>query len=63
MTGYITVLMVIIALLEFLNIKIFTKEQHEKSKRDHEVFFLEIEHLADKYVEEMSTGELRKCIG
>ena len=24
--------------------------------------FLEIEHLANKYVEAMSTGELRKCI-
>ena len=24
--------------------------------------YLEIEHLSDKYVQEMSTGELRKCI-
>ena len=38
----------------------FLDFQHEKARevmRD-----LEIEHLSDKYVQEMSTGELRKCI-
>jgi iron complex transport system ATP-binding protein len=38
----------------------FTIEQHEKAKET--MKFLEIEHLANKYVEAMSTGELRKCI-
>ena len=38
----------------------FTIDQHEKAKET--MKFLEIEHLANKYVEAMSTGELRKCI-
>lgn len=38
----------------------FTKEQHEKAKEVLE--FLEIEHLKDKKVHELSTGQLRKCI-
>ena len=38
----------------------FSESQHEKAKET--MKYLEIEHLANKYVQEMSTGELRKCI-
>ena len=38
----------------------FTQEQHQKAQET--MAFLEIEHLKDKLVYSMSTGELRKCI-
>lgn len=38
----------------------FTQEQHKKV--DETFLFLNIEHLKDKEVQTMSTGELRKCI-
>lgn len=38
----------------------FTQEQHDKAQKTIE--YLEIEHLKDKKVNAMSTGELRKCI-
>lgn len=38
----------------------FTKEQHLKAEQT--LNFLEIAHLKDKIVANMSTGELRKCI-
>ena len=38
----------------------FTQEQHDKAIKT--MHYLEIEHLKEKNVNEMSTGELRKCI-
>jgi iron complex transport system ATP-binding protein len=60
LTGYITVLSGHYSSIGVFKHQDFTQEQHEKAKQT--MKFLEIEHLADKYVEEMSTGELRKCI-
>ena len=60
LTGYITVLSGHYSSIGVFKHQDFTHEQHEKAKET--MKFLEIEHLADKYVEEMSTGELRKCI-
>lgn len=60
LTGYITVLSGHYSSIGVFKHQDFTPEQHEKAKQT--MKFLEIEHLADKYVEEMSTGELRKCI-
>ena len=60
LTGYITVLSGHYSSIGVFKHQDFTPEQHEKAK--HTMKFLEIEHLTDKYVEEMSTGELRKCI-
>ena len=60
LTGYITVLSGHYSSIGVFKHQDFTPEQHEKAKET--MKFLEIEHLADKYVEEMSTGELRKCI-
>ena len=61
LTGYITVLSGHYSSIGVFKHQDFTPEQHEKAKQT--MKFLEIEHLTDKYVEEMSTGELRKCIG
>ena len=60
LTGYITVLSGHYSSIGVFKHQDFTEAQHEKAKET--MKFLEIEHLADKYVEEMSTGELRKCI-
>ena len=60
LTGYITVLSGHYSSIGVFKHQDFTHEQHEKAKET--MKFLEIEHLANKYVEEMSTGELRKCI-
>ena len=60
LTGYITVLSGHYSSIGVFKHQDFTEAQHEKAKQT--MKFLEIEHLADKYVEEMSTGELRKCI-
>ena len=60
LSGYITVLSGHYSSIGVFKHQDFTQEQHEKAKET--MKFLEIEHLADKYVEEMSTGELRKCI-
>lgn len=60
LTGYITVLSGHYSSIGVFKHQNFTIEQHEKAKKTME--FLEIEHLADKYIAEMSTGELRKCI-
>jgi iron complex transport system ATP-binding protein len=60
LTGYITVLSGHYSSIGVFKHQDFTPEQHEKAKQT--MKFLEIEHLTDKYVEEMSTGELRKCI-
>ncbi len=60
LSGYITVLSGHYSSIGVFKHQDFTQEQHEKAKQT--MKFLEIEHLADKYVEEMSTGELRKCI-
>ena len=60
LTGYITVLSGHYSSIGVFKHQDFTEAQHEKAKET--MKFLEIEHLANKYVEEMSTGELRKCI-
>ena len=60
LTGYITVLSGHYSSIGVFKHQDFTSEQHEKAKET--MKFLEIEHLKDKYVQEMSTGELRKCI-
>ena len=60
LTGYITVLSGHYSSIGVFKHQDFTSEQHEKANET--MKFLEIEHLKDKYVQEMSTGELRKCI-
>ena len=60
LTGNITVLSGHYSSIGVFKHQDFTSEQHEKAKET--MKFLEIEHLKDKYVQEMSTGELRKCI-
>ena len=60
LTGYITVLSGHYSSIGVFKHQDFTPEQHKKAKET--MKFLEIEHLADKYIYEMSTGELRKCI-
>ena len=60
LTGYITVLSGHYSSIGVFKHQDFTEAQHKKAKQT--MKFLEIEYLADKYVEEMSTGELRKCI-
>lgn len=60
MSGYEVVLSGYYSSIGVFKYQDFSDSQHEKAKevmRD-----LEIEHLSDKYVQEMSTGELRKCI-
>lgn len=60
LTGYITVLSGYYSSIGVFKHQDFTQAQHKKAKQT--MKFLEIEHLSDKYVSQMSTGELRKCI-
>ena len=60
LTGYITVLSGHYSSVGVFKHQDFSVEQHEKAKET--MKYLEIEHLANKLVQEMSTGELRKCI-
>ena len=60
LSGYIVVLSGHYSSLGVFKHQDFTEAQHEKARET--MKYLEIEHLADKYVQEMSTGELRKCI-
>ena len=60
LTGYIAVLSGHYSSIGVFKHQDFSESQHEKAKET--MKYLEIEHLANKYVQEMSTGELRKCI-
>ena len=60
LSGYVVVLSGHYSSIGVFKHQDFSEAQHEKAR---EVMkYLEIEHLRDKYVQEMSTGELRKCI-
>jgi iron complex transport system ATP-binding protein len=60
LSGYVVVLSGHYSSIGVFKHQDFSEAQHEKAR---EVMrYLEIEHLSDKYVQEMSTGELRKCI-
>ena len=60
LSGYVVVLSGHYSSIGVFKHQDFSEAQHEKAR---EVMkYLEIEHLSDKCVQEMSTGELRKCI-
>ena len=60
LSGYVVVLSGHYSSIGVFKHQDFTQEQHDKANET--MKFLEIEHLKEKKVNAMSTGELRKCI-